>query len=96
MESNEAVLQAKKAEQRKHRAIMFGEEFHEKSEMYSEFVNALFERLDPVQMAVIHEFRERIEEYERCVAKIKLNGLSVQECIDEYASFKEQEERSAS
>jgi len=47
-------------------------------------------------MAVIHEFQERIEEYERCAAKIKRNGLSIQECIDEYASFTEREERSAS
>ena len=30
MKSNEAVLQAKKAEQKKRRAIMFGEEFMSK------------------------------------------------------------------
>lgn len=59
MQSNEAVSQ------RKRRALLLGEEFHEKSEMYTEFLDALSKRLDPVQMAVIHEFKARVEEYER-------------------------------
>lgn len=90
MQSNEAVSQ------RKRRAVLLGEEFREKSEMYTEFLDALSKRLDPVQMAVIHEFKARVEEYERCVTRIQLNGLSIQECIEEYASSMEQEERSAS
>ena len=90
MRSNEAVSQ------RKRRAVLLGEEFREKSEMYTEFLDALSKRLDPVQMAVIHEFKARVEEYERCVTRIQLNGLSIQECIEEYASSMGQEERSAS
>lgn len=59
-------------------------------------MNAITKRLDPVQIAVVHGLRDVIEQYERCIAEIALNGLSIQECIDEYASFIEQEERSAS
>ena len=91
MQSNEAVSKTKKTEQRKRKAIMLGEEFNEKSEMYSEFVNALSKRLEPVQMAVVNGFKDANEQYERCVAEINLNGLSIQECIDEYASYIEQE-----
>lgn len=82
--------------QRRSRAIMFGEEFYEKRALYTEFFNALSERLDPVQIAVILAFKERIVEYERCVADIIASGFSVDECMKAYDMHLAQTERSAS
>lgn len=82
--------------QRRSRAIMFGEEFYEKSALYTEFLNALTEKLDPVQIAVVLAFKEKIEEYERCVSDIRASGFSVDECMKAYDMYVAQAERSAS
>ncbi|MCM1194301.1 MAG: hypothetical protein NC389_17995 [Acetatifactor muris] len=80
MQGTETVSQSN----RERKAGMLGEEFLEKSGYLGNYYNALMDRCDPVQQAVIHALREHVEQYERCVAKIMANGFTIQECVDIY------------
>ena len=85
MQNEGAALRSAKSQlNREKKAAMLGEEFLEKSGYLGNYYNAIMERCDPVQQAVIHVLREHVENYERCVAKIISDGFTVQECIDIY------------
>lgn len=69
---------------REKKAILLGEKFLEKSDYLGNYYNAVMSRCDPVQQSIIHTLREHVEQYERCIAEIKSNGFTIQECIDSY------------
>lgn len=80
MQDKETVSQSN----REKRAVMLGEEFLEKSSYLGNYYNAVMEKCDPVQQVIVRGLRERVEQYERCVAEIIANGFTIQECIDIY------------
>ena len=88
METNEAVSQSE--EQRKKTAILLGEDYSEASRIFTEFENALFSRLDPVEIAVIHAYRNKFEQYEQSIENIISKGFSLDECLRAYSNHSKQ------
>ena len=87
MENNETVSQSE--EPRKKTAILLGEEFRETGDKCSEYMFALYKRLDPVEMSIIEKVKSLTEEYEQCIAKILLKGFTLDECLFAYLDSKE-------
>lgn len=69
---------------RQRKAVLLGEQFEETNRLYGEYYGCLMEKCNPIEQAVIMKLKELLENYERCVAEIYRNGLSVQECMDAY------------
>jgi hypothetical protein len=67
------------------KAVLLGEQFEEANRLYGEYYSCLMEKCNPIEQAVIMKLKELLEDYERCVAEIYRNGLTIQECMDAYA-----------
>lgn len=89
METNEAVSQSE--EQRKKLAIILGENYAEASKAFKEFENALFSRLDPVQIAVVEAYCTKFERCEQSIENITSKGFSLDECLRAYSNHSKQD-----